>query len=145
MKVKAQRSFSEQSKYIVKRSIQTGDDIYKCCMDRPCLIINAYGIDVCPRCNMHSPIDDNPIIIEVSCNGEEPEYVPEENEGEHMYQCPWCGKEYVNPWDLVTLQKNKDSTDIECDECGKTFWVELKVSYSYVSKVLNQYERGTSP
>lgn len=44
--------------------------------------------------------------------------------------CPWCGYVHTDTWECF-LYGGSDETEIECDECQKSFIVYRNVSVHY--------------
>ena len=44
--------------------------------------------------------------------------------------CPWCGYEYEDCWEY---DFDSDGEEFECEECGKKFDVQEKITYEYKS------------
>ena len=50
--------------------------------------------------------------------------------------CPYCNYEYGDSWEYSSLRYDGDSEEMECDECGKKFYVQFNVETSYTSNGL---------
>lgn len=51
--------------------------------------------------------------------------------GEDEIYCPWCGEEIYFESDDYRILYEDGVHETECPECGKLFYVETSVSYSY--------------
>lgn len=48
--------------------------------------------------------------------------------------CPHCQTEIENWWECVDLDDGAN-TEITCDGCGRVYWVQTVVNYSFKSAV----------
>jgi hypothetical protein len=47
-------------------------------------------------------------------------------------KCPYCGVQFFDPVDMPgSLRHGGNSTEVECDSCGRTTKVYLSLSYTY--------------
>ncbi len=50
--------------------------------------------------------------------------------------CPYCSFEFSDSWEFGSLRSDGDSDEMECDECGKKFYVRCNLEISYTSSGL---------
>lgn len=82
------------------------------------------GIDMCYSCQQRKHKQE---IKEAIQHGGEYEIF-----GEDEIYCPWCGEEiYFEPCDDYQILYEDGVHETECPECGKLFYVETSVRYSY--------------
>ena len=43
--------------------------------------------------------------------------------GPHSVECPHCGAEHSDLWELGALRRDGGEDEIECDECGMSFLI----------------------
>lgn len=47
--------------------------------------------------------------------------------------CPWCGNEDADWWELGDKIQDGNTVEVECDECGEPYDLEVVISYSFTS------------
>ena len=58
---------------------------------------------------------------------------PEEIDHDHTDEviCPYCGYEFSDSWEFNGTQ---DEQHVECDECGKEFFLYVIITVNYTTK-----------
>lgn len=54
----------------------------------------------------------------------------------NQIKCPYCKHEETDSWEWEELRHSDDTTEHECEECGKNFNITLSISYEYTTKGL---------
>ena len=55
-----------------------------------------------------------------------------DHDGTDEIVCPWCGCEHDSSWEF--FEGNRESAEVDCDECGKTFCATRDFSVTYSTK-----------
>jgi hypothetical protein len=51
-------------------------------------------------------------------------------------RCPFCGDVMKDAYELGSLQRDDDTTEVECDNCEHTYKVTLHIEYSYTTALV---------
>lgn len=96
----------------------------------PIILVGGNGLErLCPTCEKEEAEKRRERQKERYISGEDEPFDTEE------IVCPYCGYEHQDSWEM-----EDDDGDIDCDECGKTFYFTRNVEVTYSTSRIDEGE-----